>query len=114
MIVPLLSGSGMRAKILEGMALGKVVITTSLGLEGIEATNRKEVLIANQLSEFIDCIDYCYHSNGQLSQIGQRARQLITFRYDNIKIGHLLNEHYQSLLQAPQPVVSKVSDGKIH
>ena len=37
MVVPLLSGSGMRAKILEGMALGKVVMTTQLGLEGIRA-----------------------------------------------------------------------------
>ncbi|MBL7775228.1 MAG: glycosyltransferase, partial [Saprospiraceae bacterium] len=37
LVVPLLSGGGMRAKILEGMALGKVVLSTSLGLEGIAA-----------------------------------------------------------------------------
>jgi len=110
MIVPLLSGSGMRAKILEGMALGKVVITTSLGLEGIEATDRKEVLVANQLSEFIDCIEYCYHSNGQLSRIGQNARQFIANHYDNLSIGRNLHQYYQSLLQPERSAVSKVSD----
>ena len=35
MIVPLLSGSGIRVKIIEGMALGKTIITTSIGAEGL-------------------------------------------------------------------------------
>ena len=40
---PLCSGGGMRVKILEGMALGKLVITTSLGAEGIQVTNGKKL-----------------------------------------------------------------------
>ncbi len=42
MVVPLLSGGGMRAKILEGMAVGKVVLSTRLGIEGIDAKDRQE------------------------------------------------------------------------
>ena len=41
MVVPLLTGSGMRIKIIEGMVLGKMVITTSIGAEGINYTDKK-------------------------------------------------------------------------
>lgn len=47
MVAPLFSGSGMRVKILEGMALGRVMITTSMGLEGIDARHGQEVLVAD-------------------------------------------------------------------
>src|SRR6218665_1328589 len=46
MIVPLLSGGGMRVKIIEGMALGKIIVTTTLGAEGIAAENNKNIIIA--------------------------------------------------------------------
>lgn len=52
MIVPLFSGSGMRVKILEGMALGRVVITTTLGKEGISAEDGTHILEANNAAEF--------------------------------------------------------------
>ena len=70
-VVPLLSGSGMRAKILEGMALGKVVLTTSIGLEGIDARNKREVLLANTSDEFLAAIRYCYEHKDKLSKIGK-------------------------------------------
>ncbi|MEM1319763.1 MAG: glycosyltransferase family 4 protein [Bacteroidota bacterium] len=98
MVVPLLSGSGMRAKVLEGMALGKVVLTTSMGLEGVDARHKEEVLIADTVEEFIDCIDFCYRSNGQLSQIGHNARQFISTNYDNLHIAQHLLEAYKSIV----------------
>ena len=98
MIVPLLAGSGMRAKILEGMALGKVVISTSLGLEGIPAENKKQVLVANTPKEFIDGIDYCYRSNGQLKSIGQNARAFVDAHYDHLHIARNLLEAYKAKL----------------
>lgn len=56
MIVPLLSGSGIRVKIIEGMALGKVIITTSVGLEGIPAQSGVNILIANEPADFLRII----------------------------------------------------------
>ena len=56
MIVPLLSGSGIRVKIIEGMALGKVIITTSIGLEGIPAQSGVHILIANEPADFLRII----------------------------------------------------------
>src|SRR5690606_8171471 len=51
MVVPLLSGSGMRIKIVEAMAASLPVITTSVGVEGIEAVNGEHVLIGDQPDE---------------------------------------------------------------
>lgn len=95
MIVPLLSGSGMRAKILEGMALGKVVVTTSLGLEGVAASHKKEVLVADTVEEFLNCFQYCIESNGQLSKIGQLAQEFVIDHYDNINVAQQLMDIYQ-------------------
>ncbi|MEL6925675.1 MAG: glycosyltransferase family 4 protein, partial [Bacteroidota bacterium] len=97
MIVPLLAGSGMRVKILEGMALGKVVLTTQLGLEGIPARHQQEVLVANTREEFVRAIDFCQQSNGQLIHIGQSARQFVQDNYDNLNIAARLLHTYQSM-----------------
>ena len=96
MVVPLLSGSGMRAKILEGMALGKVVMTTSIGLEGIAAINKKEVLVADNVNEFLDCIAFCYASNGNLKSIGKNAQKFVADTYDNMAIAESLAAAYKS------------------
>ncbi len=99
MIVPLLSGSGMRAKILEGMALGKVVLTTQLGLEGINAKHKEHVLVADTAQEFIEALDYCYRSNGSLSNMGKNAQNLVFSEYDNLKTAKSLMEEYQKFIQ---------------
>lgn len=98
MIVPLLSGSGMRVKILEGMALGKIVLTTSVGLEGISAVHQKEVLIADNAADFVACFDYCFQHPERLPKIGENARQLIAEKYDNKRIARQLEAAYQKLL----------------
>ena len=98
MIVPLLSGSGMRAKILEGMALGKVVLSTSIGLEGIHARHKEEVLIANKAEEFINCVRYCYRKKSKLQLLGKRAKTFVKREYDSDAIARQLIEAYQSAL----------------
>ncbi|GAB5555646.1 MAG: glycosyltransferase family 4 protein [Saprospiraceae bacterium] len=91
-LVPLFSGSGMRVKILEAMALGKVVLTTSLGLEGIKAEPQKEVLIADSKQQFLQQISFCYQQNGALGQIGAAARHLVKQNFDrNQQAKDLLN-----------------------
>lgn len=98
MLVPLRSGSGMRAKILEGMALGKTVISTSLGLEGIQASDRREVLVADTADEFVDRIRFCYQSNGELKRVGERALDFVGRHYDSRDIARKLIQTYQSLM----------------
>lgn len=109
MVVPLLSGSGIRVKILEGMALGRVVITTSIGMEGIHARNGKEIMVADNVNAFINCIDTCIENQAQLKTIGKQARQLILDEFDNLKITTKLIQAYQQLTHKkskPSPALS--------
>ncbi|MEN3039656.1 MAG: glycosyltransferase family 4 protein [Candidatus Kryptonium sp.] len=59
MVVPVFAGSGIRVKIIEALAMGKIVITTSIGIEGIEYGNSKNILIANTKDEFVQSILNC-------------------------------------------------------
>ena len=58
LIVPIESGSGIRVKVLEAMAQGKTVISTSQGIDGIDAENGKEFLLANNIHDWIKAIEY--------------------------------------------------------
>jgi glycosyltransferase involved in cell wall biosynthesis len=100
MVVPLLSGSGMRVKILEGMALGKVIITTSLGLEGIPATHMDNILIADTPEQFIECLEYIQANPGEKSRLGRNAVQFVSERYDTFKVASGLVHKYQSLIES--------------
>lgn len=98
MVVPLHSGSGMRAKILEAMALGKVVLTTRLGLEGIDARPGEEVLVADEPEEFLRCLQQIREQPDRLLPIGQAARRFIQKNYDNQAIAQKLKDAYSKQL----------------
>jgi glycosyltransferase involved in cell wall biosynthesis len=86
MIVPLFSGSGIRVKILEAMAMGKAIISTTLGAQGIECENGKHLIIADNNQEFIKAIDLLVGNPQLAAELGNNARQLISYKYDNTKV----------------------------
>jgi len=77
MLVPLFSASGMRVKIVEAMALGKCIITTSIGAEGIPYKHLDNLIIANTAEEFIQMILYCINNSKEVDRIADRARETI-------------------------------------
>jgi polysaccharide biosynthesis protein PslH len=81
MVVPLFSGSGIRIKIIEGMAAGKTIISTSLGAEGIHYANHENILIANAPCEFFEMISVCVSDRPLFEKIGKQARALIQKEY---------------------------------
>lgn len=97
MLVPLLSGSGMRAKIVEAMMLGRVVVSTKIGLEGIPAQHDVEVIIANEPEEFINSIDHCLKNWRQLEHIGRKGQEFAIHHYDSLEIARHLLKAYASL-----------------
>jgi glycosyltransferase involved in cell wall biosynthesis len=99
MVVPLLSAGGMRVKIIEGMALGKVVISTSIGAEGITYEDRKNILIANTQEEFLSQISWIIEDPSRIIEIGNNARRLIEKSYDNEIIIRDLYGFYAGLIQ---------------
>lgn len=94
MIVPLLSGSGMRIKIIEGMAAGKTIISTSIGSEGISTTHEKNILIANSSVEFLTSLNKIKNNRELHNSISLEARKFILENFDNDKIAQNLNDFY--------------------
>ena len=92
MIVPLFSGSGMRIKIIEAMAMGKLVIGTSVAFEGIAVQHNKNGIIANTANEFKEAILMCLQHPEVVTSIGQKARKTIEEQYNNtIIVKQLIN-----------------------
>lgn len=83
MVVPLFSGSGMRIKIIEGMAAGRVIITTSIGAEGIPVTNGKELFIADKEADFLEILEMLINDKELRRRIGEQAREFVEKRFDN-------------------------------
>lgn len=95
MIVPLLSGSGMRIKIIEGMALGKAIISTKIGAEGINCINNKEILIADTKKEFLDAIKKVGSDKSFCENIGENAKEFIMKNFDNKAVTSQLVDFYK-------------------
>ncbi|WP_443944750.1 glycosyltransferase family 4 protein [Pedobacter sp. AW1-32] len=74
MIVPLISGTGMRVKIIEGMAMKKCIIATTTAAEGINYRHGHDILIANTADEFYRSILQCVINPKRWAQIGENAR----------------------------------------
>ena len=97
MLVPLLSAGGIRVKIIEGMALGKVIISTKIGAEGIEYQDGVNILIANTDKEFRDKIKWLYSNPNKINEIGENAKKHIMKKYDNDLINKKLIQFYKSI-----------------
>jgi glycosyltransferase involved in cell wall biosynthesis len=95
MVVPLFSGSGMRIKIIEGMALGKPIVTTDIGTEGIPTENGENILIANDVDRFVDAINQLIHDRALSDRIGKKAIGFIQEKYDNLSQAEALVEFYK-------------------
>ena len=98
MVVPLLSGSGMRIKIIEGMALGKTIISTTIGAEGIDYEDETNILIADEPEEFVNAIKKCINNPEMANRLGKNARQLAEKEYSNKSlIGKLVGFYEEKL-----------------
>ena len=91
MIVPLWSGSGIRIKILEAMALGKTIISTSIGASGINYSDKKNILIADTPEQFANQIIWCFENPFESRKIGENAKDNILENYSTKKIAENLS-----------------------
>lgn len=98
-IVPLLSGGGMRAKILEAMSLGRVIVTTTVGLEGIKARNRRDLFIADTPEQFAAVIEECGQRGRKLEAIGRNAYAAFSRYYDRRVLARELMDTYHAILE---------------
>ncbi|MCF6334013.1 MAG: glycosyltransferase family 4 protein [Draconibacterium sp.] len=95
MVVPLHSGSGMRIKIIEGMALGKPIVTTPVGTEGIATTSGENIIIAENALDFNRAIFELIEKRDYFDVISKNAIEFIHENFDNLASAGALVEFYK-------------------
>jgi len=93
----LFSGSGIRIKIIEGLAMGKTIIATPLAAAGIGATDGEHILIARTEEDFEHCMRLCIEHPEKVKEIGQNAAAFARANFDNEVLATKLLNLYQSL-----------------
>jgi len=105
-IVPLRAGGGTRLKILEAMALGRPVVSTSFGCEGLAVKDGEHLMIADQPREFAEKVIELLE-NPQLAQrLCRNARSLVETRYDWM----LLRKHFSCICGEKEKETMGASD----
>ena len=104
MVVPLLSGSGMRIKIIEGMAMGKIIVSTSIGAEGIDYQEDENIIIADKAEDFASSIIKCINNPEFAKRIGNRAALTARNLYSDTVLVEKLVAFYNN--QNKQAIIS--------
>ncbi len=98
LLVPLLSGGGVRIKILEAMAKEQVVIATSVAIQGIAAQPRVHFLLADTPAAFAQAVQWCLSHRDEAAALGRAAKEFITAHYAPDVVGRILQESLDPLI----------------
>jgi glycosyltransferase involved in cell wall biosynthesis len=98
LVAPLRIASGTNIKVLEAMATGLAVVTTSMGIEGIEAKRDKETIIADEPREFAHQVVKLLNDRDRRQALGKAGRLLVEKLYDWSKISQELERAYKKLV----------------
>ena len=96
-VVPLLTGGGMRFKILEAFAMAKAVVSSSVGAEGIEWERELNIAIADEPVAFADAVIGLLHNPQRAQDLGREARILIERVYATEVVKRQWQDLYRSL-----------------
>ena len=98
-VVPLRLGGGTRLKIVEAMAMGKAIVSTTLGAEGIEAVPGRDLLIEDEPAAFADAVSRLLADPDLAARIGQSARRLAVRQYSWSGAAQALEGFYRRILE---------------
>lgn len=97
MLVPLWSGSGLRIKLVEGLAYGKAIITTSIGAEGIPYSSGKDLIIADSGEDFTKAIIELLNNASLKQNLQSSSRKLAEQTFDYKTIAKQLIDFYKEI-----------------
>jgi glycosyltransferase involved in cell wall biosynthesis len=81
-VVPLRLGRGVQNKVLEAMAMGKPVVSTSRANAGVSANDNEHLLLADSAAGFADAVRALLQDNEKRKMLGHRARNFVQAEYD--------------------------------
>ena len=102
-VVPLLVGGGTRLKIFEAMAMGKAVVSTTLGAEGLPVRSGEHLLIADSASALTECVSSLLQDPVARNQMGIRAQQLVRERHT----AEMVSRQFEQICQDTVELVSQ-------
>jgi len=108
-VVPLRSGGGSRLKILEAMALGRPVVSTRLGREGLDLEDGTEVITADDPNVFANEILALLKDPEKWRNVTEAARKKVEKRYDWDHVCSALLDLYENLLPGDEPPLVKTN-----
>ena len=95
-VIPVLAGGGMRVRILEALSRAQPVVTTSIGLEGIEAKPGEDVLVADTPDGFAAAVVQVLNDRHLQERLSSNGRRLAVTRYDWQVVLKQLDTVYQT------------------
>lgn len=99
-VVPLLSGSGTRLKILEAMSAGIPVVSTTIGAEGITCENGRHLWLADEPASFADRVVRLLQRREEAQSMRMAARALVEENYSWRSVHERLLDEFRSLAPA--------------
>jgi glycosyltransferase involved in cell wall biosynthesis len=97
-VVPLRLGGGTRLKIVEAMAMGKAIVSTSLGAEGIDTVPGRDLLVEDEPAAFAQAVNRLLAEPSLAARLGQSARQLAVRQYAWSGAASALENFYRETL----------------
>jgi sugar transferase (PEP-CTERM/EpsH1 system associated) len=96
-VVPLRSGSGTRIKIFEAMAMGKAVVSTSMGAEGLPVRNGENIILADDPADFAQETVRLLRDPERRAELGRAGRRLVEEKYGWASVASIFDEVLQAL-----------------
>jgi len=96
-VVPLRIGGGTRLKILNALSMGKVVVSTTIGAEGLGAIGGENIVIANEASDFAIAIDTYFQDADARKRLSQNGMSFVEGNYKWASVGAKLTKVYKEL-----------------
>jgi polysaccharide biosynthesis protein PslH len=103
-VVPLRAGGGTRLKILEAMAFGRPVVSTTIGCEGLDVVDNEHLMVADEPEQFAEKTVRLLSDRQLYQNISVKGRQLVETRYDWDKIAGRLMDVYAEMVAHPGPL----------
>jgi glycosyltransferase involved in cell wall biosynthesis len=97
MIVPLLSAGGVRVKIIEGLAMGRAVISTSLGAEGLNCEHGTQLLLADRKEDWLEAIEKLLHDEETRKSMALEGRKHVAAHFDIAAVTNQLVNFYKEI-----------------